>query len=92
VVATDGHSYERADIEKWITKKGTSPITREPLTKEGLLPNRQLRKLVEQVRKEFAASLGREKEASKLLLEEKNCMKCRRLVNLLEEAFRESQR
>jgi hypothetical protein len=36
VVASDGFTYERAAIEKWIKIKGTSPFTRAPLRSEML--------------------------------------------------------
>jgi U-box domain len=47
VVDSDGNSYEREEIEAWLKKHGTSPITRAPLTVEDLIPNRALRDLIE---------------------------------------------
>src|SRR3989338_7989423 len=32
VVCADGHTYERAAIEKWLSSNGTSPITRQTLS------------------------------------------------------------
>jgi hypothetical protein len=57
-----------------------------------VLPNRQLRKLIEQMREEFAASQIREKEFHKLteqLRAEK--LKFRLLVTLIEEVLLKSQ-
>lgn len=48
VVAADGYTYEKAAIIKWIKKKGTSPITREELSKHQLFPNRLLKKQIEE--------------------------------------------
>jgi hypothetical protein len=46
VIAKDGHIYERAAITKWIFEHGTSPLTREPLKIEDLVPATHLRDLV----------------------------------------------
>jgi hypothetical protein len=43
VIATDGHVYEREAITKWILLKGTSPLTRQPLSIEELQPNADVR-------------------------------------------------
>ncbi|CAF4591867.1 unnamed protein product [Didymodactylos carnosus] len=48
VVAEDGHTYEREAIINWIREKGTSPITREPLTTESLRPNYTVKKVVDE--------------------------------------------
>jgi hypothetical protein len=50
VIANDGHVYEREAITRWIFKRGTSPITREPLRVEELLPDDHLRCLATQRR------------------------------------------
>lgn len=39
VFAADGFTYERSAIEDWISRKGTSPMTNEPLPHLGLIPN-----------------------------------------------------
>ena len=55
VVAMDGKSYERSAIEAYFAKAGSprpaSPITREPLTSQTLVPNVNLRALC----REYAA-------------------------------------
>jgi len=47
VTCKDGSTYERSAIEDWIEKKGTSPLTREPLTKAQVYPARALKGLIE---------------------------------------------
>jgi len=34
VIASDGHTYEKESLEKWLSTKNTSPMTREPLKRE----------------------------------------------------------
>jgi ribosomal protein S25 len=48
VIAQDGHTYERKNITEWVEKHGTSPITREPLSKDIIIPNRVLKSQIEQ--------------------------------------------
>jgi len=47
VIASDGHTYERAAIEKW-TREGrnVSPMTNEPLSGGALVPNRNLKSAI----------------------------------------------
>lgn len=42
VITPSGHTYDRKAIEEWIDIDGTCPITREPLPKSKLRPNRAL--------------------------------------------------
>lgn len=42
VTDTDGNTFERAAIVEWLTKHNTSPITRNPMRVEDLVPNRAL--------------------------------------------------
>jgi hypothetical protein len=47
VVAADGHSYERSNIEAWFSKGArTSPKTRAHLPTTALLANHALRKAI----------------------------------------------
>jgi hypothetical protein len=46
VVAQDGHTYERASIERWLTIKKTSPMTNEPMLHETLTPNHSLKSAI----------------------------------------------
>lgn len=45
-IAPDGHTYERADIVKWMNEHGTSPITRMPMTAAQLYTNKALQGLI----------------------------------------------
>jgi serine/threonine protein kinase len=47
VLAQDGHTYERQAIEEWIGRNGTSPMTRQPLSIEHLIPNRAIQQVVD---------------------------------------------
>ena len=46
VVASDGHTYERAAIEHWLTKKMTSPKTGAALDSATLFPNHSIRRQI----------------------------------------------
>ncbi|XP_075678127.1 WD repeat, SAM and U-box domain-containing protein 1-like [Dermatophagoides pteronyssinus] len=51
VVASDGHSYERTAIQKWISDGNvTSPLTNEVLDSQILTPNYNLRSLIRKFR------------------------------------------
>jgi len=43
VIAADGYSYERKNIENWIFENDSSPMTDEPLKHKDLVSNHQLR-------------------------------------------------
>ena len=45
VIAGDGHSYERSEIQKWLLKKNTSPITNSYID-DILIPNHTLRAVI----------------------------------------------
>ena len=52
VSTADGHTYERAAIERWLSKgKRTSPLTGAVLESTALIPNHALRKLIEERKK-----------------------------------------
>ena len=46
VFASDGFTYERRDIEKWMKGHGTSPLTSQPLEHKMLMPNMMARQLI----------------------------------------------
>eukprot|EP01127_Copromyxa_protea_P013061 TRINITY_DN3470_c0_g1_i1.p1 TRINITY_DN3470_c0_g1~~TRINITY_DN3470_c0_g1_i1.p1 ORF type:complete len:592 (-),score=112.57 TRINITY_DN3470_c0_g1_i1:19-1794(-) len=48
VIAEDGHTYERKSITEWVTRKGTSPMTREPISPTVLILNRVLKGQIDQ--------------------------------------------
>lgn len=47
VIAPSGNTYERSFIENYLETNKTDPITREPLTKDQLIPNRALKEIIE---------------------------------------------
>lgn len=50
VIDPDGNSYERQAIEDWLRQNGTSPITRAPLSRADLRPNRALKQAIDEYR------------------------------------------
>jgi hypothetical protein len=46
VVAADGRTYNRADIERWLKQHETSPLTNEPLEHKMLIPNMAVRRQI----------------------------------------------
>ena len=46
VVTVDGHTYERAAIERWFRRKNTSPITNKPLASKRIVPSLYTRQTV----------------------------------------------
>ena len=51
VMDADGNSYERSAIVDWLSRNHTSPVTRNPLRAEDLVPNRALRETIEAYQK-----------------------------------------
>ena len=45
--APDGHTYERAAIEAWLSASPTSPKTGEVLESTTLIPNHSVRQLID---------------------------------------------
>jgi Mg-chelatase subunit ChlD len=43
VLDREGNTYEKAAIEEWLSRHRTSPLTREPMSVNDLVPNRALR-------------------------------------------------
>jgi len=48
VMDHEGNSYERVSVENWLLEHNTSPITRNPLSKDKLAPNRALRDAIDE--------------------------------------------
>jgi len=69
VIAQDGHTYERKNITEWVEKNGTSPITREPLSKDIIIPNRVLKSQIEQY---LASKKDKKPSKPKVQKEKKN--------------------
>lgn len=55
-MASDGHTYERLAIEKWLKSKTTSPRTGKTMEKF-LTPNLNMQKLIQDMIDEGGASL-----------------------------------
>ena len=47
VIASDGHSYERAAMEEWLAAHSTSPKSGEEMPSTQLIPNHALRNLIQ---------------------------------------------
>eukprot|EP00657_Telonema_sp_P-1_P008271 TRINITY_DN29128_c0_g1_i2.p1 TRINITY_DN29128_c0_g1~~TRINITY_DN29128_c0_g1_i2.p1 ORF type:complete len:116 (+),score=27.40 TRINITY_DN29128_c0_g1_i2:166-513(+) len=47
VIASDGHSYERAAITEWISRNQTSPKTNQRLANANLIPNHTLKAAIQ---------------------------------------------
>ena len=48
VITSDGHTYERTEIEKWLKEHSTSPVTNLELPNKTLTPNIGLRQSIEE--------------------------------------------
>ena len=48
VVAADGNTYERLAIEAWLQRSDTSPLTNEPLSHKGLVPNMLVKAIIDE--------------------------------------------
>ena len=55
-MCTDGHTYEKVAIEKWLSEHGTSPVTGSVLLSKRLAPNHALRNAISEFK---AAEEGR---------------------------------
>lgn len=53
VVTPHGQSYERAFIEETIRRSGSDPLTREPLSVDQLVPNRNLQDAIRDYKTHF---------------------------------------
>lgn len=62
VIGSDGHTYERESITKWIQKHKTSPTTGEPMDLQSLRPNYTIKKLVD----DFMSSSSQKKHNFRL--------------------------
>jgi hypothetical protein len=52
VIAADGHSYDRVQIERWLSSRRTSPKTGAALDSKSLIPNHSLQQAIQ----DFATS------------------------------------
>ncbi len=58
VVAADGYSYERADMEKYLEQHSVSPVTGRPLAFTRLFPNNQLRNVIRAWQRDAGGGAG----------------------------------
>jgi len=47
VIAADGMTYERSEIEKWFAENNTSPMTGEVVANKVLIPNYAIKSLID---------------------------------------------
>jgi hypothetical protein len=52
VICSDAHTYERSAIETWLSTKSHSPITREIIPNNSLIPNIALRNIIQEFEKD----------------------------------------
>ena len=52
VICSDGHTYERSAIEKWLSTENHSPMTRQIITNNSLIPNIALRNIIQEYEKD----------------------------------------
>jgi len=57
VVVSDGHTYEKAAIEKWLRSKNISPMTGEEMRDKNIIGNVNLKKLIKDLIEEGGAGL-----------------------------------
>ncbi len=55
VIAADGHSYDRSQIEQWLSSNGKSPKTGALLSSKTLIPNHSLQQAIQ----DFAANFDK---------------------------------
>lgn len=53
VIAPSGYSYERANIEEWISINPCDPMTRQPLTLQQLYPARSVKDAIQYYRSSY---------------------------------------
>lgn len=58
VITPSGHSYERTAIMRWIHQEHTNPMTREPLTADQLVDNRNLKDAIAQFKPVVESFIG----------------------------------
>ena len=54
VITSDGHTYERYAIKRWLSKNDTSPLTGAELISDNMVPNIALRKMIQTFREKHS--------------------------------------
>ena len=62
VIAADGNTFERKEIERWLETHDFSPVTKEPLAHRELIPNLAIRHAIEE---QQSAPEGKQKQPDK---------------------------
>jgi hypothetical protein len=57
VIAPSGHTFEKWALLEWLERNPTDPMTREPLTKDQLYPNRAVLEAVDDYKRNYAEYL-----------------------------------
>jgi len=70
VVASDGHSYERSAISRWLENHNTSPKTNLPVRTRELIPNLDLKRAIQQHRERQCVAGQRLQKRAKFHLQE----------------------
>ena len=51
VITPSGITYDKKSIEQWLQKKAIDPLSKKPLKKEELIPNRALKESIIEYKK-----------------------------------------
>jgi hypothetical protein len=58
-IGPDGYTYERTAIEQWLAHNTISPMTRQVMSNNNIIPNIALRHTIEDFLMEFIALINR---------------------------------
>lgn len=62
VICTDGYSYERKTIMQYLEKNSISPMTKQPIDKKNIFPNRTLKDAIENYKINIEKNINSNKE------------------------------
>jgi hypothetical protein len=63
---SDGNTFEKNEIFKWVNEHGTSPITRNPISITSLVPNRALKDMIESYFKPHLPNISIKTDSGKI--------------------------
>ena len=67
VIAPDTRTYERTNIETWLSVHGTSPFTRQKMDTSELIPNKAIRDMIEAKFGEHAPTTTHEEDDTRVI-------------------------
>eukprot|EP01022_Parablepharisma_sp_SALTPOND_P017483 TRINITY_DN2802_c0_g2_i1.p3 TRINITY_DN2802_c0_g2~~TRINITY_DN2802_c0_g2_i1.p3 ORF type:complete len:209 (-),score=20.65 TRINITY_DN2802_c0_g2_i1:1754-2380(-) len=67
VTAEDGHTYERENVEAWLNKSNTSPVTRAVLATKKLIPNVKAKQSIRELTEKRSKCVEKIAELNKML-------------------------